>query len=986
MRNACKIKKVYLVISLWIVSSVNFDTHAFHLSFDSMAMNDWVDKQYKKMNLNQRVGQLFMVDAYSNRDQGHVIAIEELIEKHHIGGLIFMQGGPVRQAQLTNHFQNISKLPLLIGMDGETGLAMRLDSTLAYPKQITLGAIDDERYIYNMAAEYARQLQAIGVHINFAPVVDININPQNPVIGHRSLGENPERVTGHARAFVKGLQENGVLACAKHFPGHGDTDVDSHQQLPVINQSLDRLKNVELHPFSSLIKDDLAAVMTGHLHVMDLDSSKNKAASLSESVVTGLLKNEMGFDGLVITDALNMGGVTQHFDPGDLELQAFIAGNDILLFSQNIPEAINAIKKAISEERIDTQCLEEKVKKILRYKYRLGLNNYQPTNTDQIPLKLHNPKAYQVKQHLFEKAVTVVNNENNLLPVRDLDTLSFASLSIGKTNYSNFKNVLGKFAPFNHYFLDKGISDPNKYSDLLQQLKQHDYVIVGVHDLEDSSSKINLNDVLFLKSLNDYANVIPVVFGNPYLLLDFQDFDHLICAYEDDPMMHAIVPQVIFGAMPATGRLPVTASSQLPEGIGFKTPYLGRLGYGFPEDVGMDSRVLQNIDQIAQEAITHETTPGCQVLVARNGKVIFEKSYGFFTYDKVKPIDDQTIYDLASITKVAATLQAIMFLEDQGTLDLNQKASHYLPELANSNKRNLYLKDILTHQAGLRSFIPFWEKTMDDFGYLPTFYNIEPTNDFQFEIADGIYGINSLRDSIWQWTVDSELRPLPRYRKKYDYRYSDLGFYILHQIAERQLNQPMEVFLEQNFYRPLGLSSLGYLPSAKFSKQDIAPTEEDYYFRKNLVQGTVHDPVAAMFGGVAGHAGLFSNAHDLAVLMQMNLQGGYYGGRNYLKPSTVEQFTRKQFEDNRRGLGWDKPSYNERYNVTSRYSSPKTFGHTGFTGTAVWTDPEFDLIYVFLSNRIHPDASNTKLITENVRTRIHDVIYESIWSFEKYLN
>jgi beta-N-acetylhexosaminidase len=474
-----------------------------------------------------------------------------------------------------------------------------------------------------------------------------------------------------------------------------------------------------------------------------------------------------------------------------------------------------------------------------------------------------------------------------------------------------------------------------------------------------------------------------VVFGNPYILKFYEGLSNIICAYEDDPISQRVAPQLIFGALPAKGRLPVTASSRFKAGTGFDTPYLGRLGYSMPEDVGMISSVLARIDQIAEDAIAHGATPGCQVLVAKNGKIIFEKGYGYLTYDKIDPVTDETVYDVASLTKTAATLQAIMFLEGKGQLDLNKKASDYLPEMRKTNKSNMGLRDILTHQAGLIPFIPYWRYTVDDFGVKPTFYHTLSDSIFIGEVAKGLYAPRAMNDSLWKWTLDSELRK-PTRKNTYDYRYSDLSFYILYQLAETLLNQDLSEFLEQNFYKPLGSSVLGFRPLCRIPENLIAPTEDDNYFRKQLIRGTVHDPGAAMRGGVAGHAGLFSNAHNLAKLFQMNLQDGHYGGIQYIAPGVVEKFSKKQFPSNRRGLGWDKPTVGESFHVTSRFASKRTYGHTGFTGTAAWIDPEFDLVFIFLSNRIYPDAGNIKLIKNNVRTRIHDVVYEAMWEFNKY--
>ena len=946
----------------------------------------WVDSVFHSLTVEERIGQLFMVAAYSNQGVKHRQAIEKLIKRYNIGGLIFFQGGPVRQANLTNRFQDLAKTPLLIAMDAEWGLGMRLDSTISYPRQMTLGAIQDDHQVYLMGEEIGRQMHRLGVHINFAPVIDINSNPSNPVIGRRSFGEDKENVASKGIAYMKGLEAQGVMANAKHFPGHGDTDTDSHYTLPVIKHSVSRLENVELYPFKKLIDAGLRSTMVAHLYIPSLDSTVNRASTLSRPIVSGLLREKLDFDGLVFTDALNMKGVTKYYQPGDLDLQALKAGNDVLLFPEDVAAGVQAIKDALDRKEIKRQVLDQKVKKILSAKYRAGLNEYQPINTDNLQSFLIRPEAQLIKRTLFEKSITVVNNENESIPVKVLDNNHFASLTIGSKGINTFQKILGKYASFSHFTVPKDQKSKAQYDQLLAKLENFNQVIVGVHGMNNSRSRkygLATSDIEFLNSLQERTKVIVVVFGNPYSLEYLQEIDHLVCAYEDLVITQELVPQIMFGAVGASGHLPVT-SGKLPVGTGDVTGQIQRLGYAIPESAGMDSKVLARINRIAEEAISDKATPGCQVLVARNGKVVFEKSYGYFTYDSVHAVTDETLYDIASITKVVATLQAIMFLEERNDIDLNQKAAQYLPDLQESNKKNIFIKDLLTHQAGLLPFIPFWRRTVDEIGLNPHIYSAYPEHNFQQQVALGIYGINSLQDSLWRWTVDSRLRPR-RYQRgtHFTYKYSDMGFYILKKLAETHLNQPLEQFLEQNFYQPLGLSTMTYLPLCKFPVDRIAPTEVDTYFRNSLICGTVHDQGAAMFGGIAGHAGIFSNATDLAILAQMNLQDGYYGGIRYLQEGTIEKFTSQQSSGNRRGLGWDKPERNGKINPTSRFASAKSFGHTGFTGTAVWVDPEFDLVYVFLSNRIHPKANNSKLIKSNIRTRIQDAIYDSMWSYRK---
>lgn len=981
-------KKVFPLFLLCIYMHIGVFSQDFYKNIDYTEQEKWVDSVYASLNQEQRLGQLFMIAAYSNMDERHNTEIESLIKKYNLGGLIFFQGGPVRQAKLTNRYQEAAATPLFIAMDAEWGLGMRLDSTISYPRQMTLGAIEDNQYIYNMGAEIARQFKLMGMHINFAPVVDVNSNPNNPVIGTRSFGENQFRVTQKGIAYMKGLQDNGIIASAKHFPGHGDTDKDSHATLPTITHSLERLKEVELYPFKKLMDDSLISILVGHINIPSLDAKPNQPASLSRNIVTDLLQNEMGFEGLIFTDALNMQAVSKFYKPGDVELQALLAGNDVLLFAEDVPVVMEKIKKALADKTLNAGSVEHSIKKILKAKYWAGLHHYKPVNTDNLVTKLNNPLARLVKQKLFEQAITVVKSKADILPVQLFDTLSFASLSIGIDVENEFQATLNNYARFTHYKLPKDVADLSYYTDLMANLKHYNLVVVNIHGMNNSSSRnfgLKEEELIFLRSLNENTNLIVTVFGNPYSLKYFSEFDNLICAYEDDPVAWELVPQIIFGGLDATGKLPVTADNMLIEGTGNETQSLGRLTYSLPEDVGLDSRVLKNIDQIVHEAMFDEAMPGCQVLVARKGEVVMQKSYGYHTYENEQLVNNHTLYDLASISKVAGTLQAIMFLEEKGLIGLNDKISDYLPDLKGSNKEDIVIKDVLLHQAGLKPYIPFWQNTLTSTGLDPTFYSIHPEQGFDIQMCPGLYAKPFLADSVWHWIVKSEMLEKKKNNRTYDYTYSDISFMILQKLAEKVLNQPQEDFLEQNFYTPLGLGTLTYQPLCKFPEYRIAPTEYDDYFRNTQLVGVVHDQNAAVLGGVAGHAGLFSNANDLAILLQMNLQDGTYGGTRFFYTGTVGRFAEKGSDKSRRGLGWDKPDTEKKNGPTSSYASPKTFGHTGFSGTAAWVDPEFDLIFIFLSNRIFPDANNNKLLKNNIRTKIQHVVYEAMWSFEKTL-
>ncbi|MBC6607191.1 serine hydrolase [Hymenobacter sp. BT188] len=948
----------------------------------SPAEQNWVDSVYSSLTPDQRLGQLFMVAAYSNKDRKHVLQIEELVRNYHIGGLMFLQGGPRRQAALTNRYQKLAKLPLLIAMDAEWGLDMRLDSSMHFAKAMTLGAMDDDQYVYQMGREIALNMKALGVHVSFSPVIDVNSNPDNPVIGNRSFGEDKEQVSKRGVAYIRGLQDHGIIAVAKHFPGHGDTDTDSHVALPVVNTDMARLTNVDLYPFQQSFEAGVMGVMVAHLYMPLFDTLRTQTTTLSHNLVTGLLKEKMAYRGLVFTDALNMKSVSNLYKPGEVDALALAAGNDVLLFSEDVPVALQRIREAIAGGKIQPADLEYRIRKILRAKYWAGLNRYRPVELTNLMASLNRPLSRMVQQQIYEQAVTVVKNQDNLLPFHRLDTLRIASVTIGTPASGTYATLMNKYQGGTVYSVPNRYAPDSTYTRILSRLGPYNTIVVSLHGMNSTPvHKYGMGDgaLKFIQQLqaNPRVKTVVVAMGNAYSLKYLESARTLVCAYEDNYPSQLVTPQVLFGALPAKGRLPVTVSPTLKAGTGLPTPDFRRLRYATPESEGLDSRILAQIDNIALETVAYAAAPGCQILVAKNGAVIFDKSYGFNTYDRTQPVNNSTLYDLASVTKVAGTLQAAMYLKDQGKLSLDEKVSTYLPELRTTNKKDIIVRDLLLHQAGLKAGIPMWERTVTKTGLKPTFYASTQSADFPNEVVPGTYSLKTAEDSVWLWTMRSGL--LPKIKGKYPLEYSDLTFVIVKRLCEKLLQQPIEEFLAKQFYQPLGLNTMTYNPLQRFPNSCIAPTENDTYYRRSQLRGTVHDQGAAIVGGVGGHAGLFANSNDLAILMQMNLQNGRYGGMRFFQSPVVTEFSRPQIAGNRRGLGWDHgtPEKGPGQGPTSSMAPPATFGHTGFTGTCVWLDPENKIVYIFLSNRVYPDAGNNKLIQNNVRTRIHDVIYKS---------
>ncbi|MCE7057480.1 serine hydrolase [Algoriphagus sp. AGSA1] len=949
-------------------------------SVDPMDQLNWVDSVFNSLTFEERLGQLFMVAAYSNKGQKHVDEISSLVKNENLGGLIFFQGGPNRQARLTNYYQAQAKTPLFIAMDAEWGISMRLDSVPDFPKAMTLGAVQDPDLVYAMGKEMARQFKELGMHINFAPVVDVNSNPQNPVIGYRAFGGDRETVTKQAIAYMKGLQDNGVLANAKHFPGHGDTEADSHYSLPVIKNPEQRIWEVDLYPYQELFKENLMSVMVAHLNVPSLDDARNVPTSLSKKVVTDLLQKRMNFQGLIFTDALNMKGVANSNAPGEVDLKALLAGNDVLLYSQDVPKAKTLIKSAVADGRISEKDIDRRVKKILRAKYWAGLNDYKPIDTYKLAERLNTPETQTIIEDLYADAITVAVNKDNLLPFQFLDLSNFASLSIGDEG-KDFQKYLSKYTKFEHFSIDKAANETTHYN-TMKQLEDFDVVVVGLMGVTNSPSRnfgISPGDIKLIRDLAKRQKVVTVLFGNAYAAQQLEDIGNLVFAYENNPKTQELAPQILFGGRASKGILPVTVNGEYAHGVGGYLAPANRLSYGTPESVGLNGKILDKIDAVAEKAIRIQATPGANVLVVKDGKVVFERSYGKLEYKASPAVTSETVYDLASITKVLATTQAVMFLESRGELDMKKTLEDYLPELKGTNKGKLVLSDVMAHEAGLVAFIPYYARTVEAGQWRGDYYKPQASLGFSRQVSNDMYGMDALRDSIWHWTIESKLTPISRGASKHGYVYSDLTMYLMQAVVERVVNQPMEAFLDQNFYAPLGLHTMTFNPALKMPIDNIAPTENDITWRKRQVRGYVHDQGAAMYGGVAGHAGLFGKANDLAVMMQLMLNGGTYGGVDLIEPETVRKFTKNQSSQSRRGWGWDKPNTKAGSGGSAGDLAPKsTFGHTGFTGTCVWADPDNKLVYVFLSNRVYPDATNTKLLKEGIRTEIHDIIYEAM--------
>ncbi|HLO72638.1 MAG TPA: glycoside hydrolase family 3 N-terminal domain-containing protein [Flavobacterium sp.] len=958
----------------YILIFILFSIVSFGQKKSNLSQEVWVDSVYNQLSFDEKVGQLFMVAAYSNKDEAHNKSIDKLIEENKIGGLIFFQGGPVRQAKLTNRYQAKSKVPLFIGIDAEWGLSMRLDSTYRYPWNMTLGAIQDMKLIEKTGNQMAKQSKRMGIHFNFAPVVDINTNPKNPIIGNRSFGETKENVTLRALALMKGLQDEGVYATAKHFPGHGDTSTDSHHTLPTVQFDKNRLDDVELYPYKELIKNGLTSVMVAHLNVPSIEPRENYPTSISYNVVTNILKNELQFNGLIFTDALNMKGASNFKKPGDIDLEAFLAGNDILLFAENVPVAIKKFNEAKADGRLTEERLAYSVKKILAYKYKANLQNYQPIVLENLYNDLNTVEYDALNYQLYENAVTVIKNETKSIPIAQLDKEKIAYVKLGNDSSEVFVTKLKSYANVTE------ITSKNLDS-VLVELQDYTKVIIGYHKSDGAWRNHNLTfrELLWINQIAKQNDVILTFFTKPYSLLTIKNFESvetIIVGYQNNAIAQTVVPQVIFGAIGSKGKLPVSIEEHFKVNEGIETLAIQRLGFEIPENVGMNSKILTKIDSIAKYAIDKKMTPGLQVVVARKGKVVYQKSFGNHTYeDGATKVQNTDLYDIASLTKIIGTLPNIMQEFDKGNLTLESKLKMMLPVFKGSNKEDATVLDMLTHQARFQPWIPFYKATLDSLNKpSEKYYRTRPTVEFQLKVAEDLYLRRDYNDTIIKIIADSELL------SKKQYKYSDFSFILFKEYLEKQNGKTLEYLAKNNFYNQLGATSITYNPLHYFDRSVVVPTENDNYFRYQPVHGYVHDMAAAMQGGISGHAGLFSNALDIAKVMQMYLQKGNYGGMQFITEATLQKFNTCYFckDGNRRGVGFDKPQLGNE-GPTCGCVSLTSFGHTGFTGTMTWADPEKEIVYVFLSNRTYPDSNATnKLSKENIRENIQKVIYESI--------
>jgi beta-N-acetylhexosaminidase len=944
----------------------------------------WADSVFNTLNNDQRIAQLMVLRESSYTKNGPVFydsLIADAITKYNIGGIVLFQGGPVQQANFINYFQSIAKTPLMVCIDAEWGLGMRQDSVIPLNHQMMLGAVNDISIISAYGKLVGEQCKREGIQVNFAPVVDINNNPDNPVINDRSFGENKYKVAEYGVAYMKAMQGEGVLACAKHFPGHGDVSVDSHLDLPVINKSMAQLDSLELYPFEQMFKAGVGSVMIAHLYIPAIDTTANTATSLSKKNVTGLLRNKLHYDGLTFTDALGMKGVAKFFPGGQIAAQSLIAGNDMLCLPEDVATSIAKIKEAIDSNKLTWNDVYAKCKKVLEYKYIYGVANVRPVNTENLTNDL-NSGVNDLKKLVAENAITILSKKDKqFFPLDVFNTKKdIVYIGIGIDSANTFAKRLQDDCNADAFYFNYK-EDSARIPSTVELIKnRYKSVVIGIHNYNRYPSNnfgISSYALALVKQIQQNNETIIFDFGNPYALKNFCDANNLVACYEDDSITQNAAADILEEKILAKGTLPVKVCPNYKYGTGILPERIMPLAT--PNQEGLDGlQMTHDIDSIALEGVAGHAYPGCVVLIARHGKIVFEKAYGKYNYDTQQPVSLNSIYDMASVTKICGTTLGVMKLYDEGKLRLDKTLGTYLPWVRKSDKKNLNIKDILLHQARLVADVVFYKKTVDPITGrpLPQYFQPDSSAKFSVRVAQNLYLRSDYADTMNQSIADSKLLPGRKYV------YSDNDFILMADVVQAISGLRIDKYDDEYFYEPMGLHSIGFNPRNRFDTNLVAPTEVDQNFRNQHLHADVHDEGSAMFGGDAGHAGLFSNAEDIGAILQMFLDGGSFKGKQYIKASTLKLFTAYNSNISRRGIAFDKPD-KDNYTTTdphpypSRFASPLTFGHTGYTGTCIWVDPKYDLVYVFLSNRVNPDRS-TNLYKYNIRGAIQDAVYKAM--------
>lgn len=909
----------------------------------SQPASKWVNETLASMTLEEKAGQLVFPNANgldASDTSASYIRLKRLVEEYKVGGFVFFRSKLPEKTLLVNKLQRLSKLPLLMAADFEHGVGMRIAEGTDFPSLMALGAADDSLLAYEMGAIIGRESRRIGIHQNYAPVVDVNNNPDNPIINTRSPGEDPVMVSRIAAALMKGMQDAKLVATIKHFPGHGNTSQDSHNETAIISSSKSEFNSTELYPFRRLIDDGALSVMVGHIRIPEVYAS-GLPATLSPEITTDLLKKDLHFKGLVVTDAMNMHAISKVYPDSLSSLMAINAGNDLILFPANPESVITAIANSvraglISEERIDAS-----VRKLLTIKEWAGLSENRLIDNEDILHSVKSGYAEKIAFQIAKKSITLARDKKNIIPLKTAKKKEYIHLIVTENpgdNGAYFDSLLTSAYPGTETVRLNKRTTNRELKKMIAELKKHKTIIISVYNsissfkgtrsfdprIEKMSRKIN--------ALN--KNKILLSHADPYITDLFPSAGTYMLNYGSSAVSELALFKALTGENQITGKLPVTIpSAKLRKGDGLTRKSV-RIEYIASEDT-----MFHGADRLIQQGIQDSVAPGMTALVIKDGDIVYKRTAGTFTYDPSStPVTDSSIYDLASVSKVIGTTTAVMICIDRKLFSLDDKVVKYLPQFGAKGKKNITIRNLLVHNSGLPAFKKYYQLVKNGNELLKDIYN-------------------------------SELI----YKTGEKMVYSDLGMITMQKIIEKVTGKRLDKFLHAEVFSKLGMKSTMYAPPASL-KHRMVPTELDNYWRNRLLIGEVHDEAASMLGGIAGHAGLFSTAGDLAVFLQMLQQGGEYDGRRYIKNETVALFIKRQSDQSTRALGWDTPD--EKYPSAGKFFSKSSYGHTGYTGTSVWTDPEKNVIVILLTNRVHPTRVNSKLM--RFRPEFHDEIMRAL--------
>ena len=911
----------------------------------------WVDSVFNSLSLREKCAQL--VFPYTNgndpdRYKTNYKRITTLVKEEKVGGILFLAGDLENQTNLINELQGLADVPLLISSDFERGTGGRIDEAVEFPYQMAFAAAGNPYYSYLMGKATGIEARAMGVQQNNAPVLDIVHDYRNPIINIRAYSSNVELINYYSDAYLRGLDEARVITTAKHFPGHGATALDSHAELPLITLSEKEFREKDLMTFQNAIQQGVKSIMVGHLNVPSLSGVQNTPATFSYNIVTKILKNQLGFDGLVVTDALNMWAITSNYSQAETAVLAVQAGNDVLLFPDNTIQMIDGLVDAVNGDRLSEERIDESVKKILTVKKWLGLDKPDRVDLAKAKKVLKEPWHRRAAQTAAEKSITLVKDEEKLIPVNSEDYRNVYCVAVSDGRYKHtgdnkrpFVDELDKRISYiNHYEVTRNESD-DSYNKILDELKKADLIILplyttvksfkGTVDYHDEQAAF-INNILALNK-----PTVAISFGNPFLLTDLPNLKTYITAYGNVDVSQRAAVTSILGDLNVEGKLPVSIpGTEFNQGYGLMRESKGLY---FQQSLIDSNYNFSKVDSLMNAAIKNKYFPGAVLLVGHRDRVVFQKPYGSFTFDSnSKRVDLQSIFDLASLTKVVATTSSVMRLYDEGKIKLDDKVTKYLPEFGNNGKENITIKNLLLHNSGLPSWKPFYKN----------YKNKE-------EVIDAVL------------SMKLESKPGEKYV------YSDIGMVVMQLVIEKISGESLDKFADEEVFSKLDMKNTFYNPSPKVWYNTL-PTENDTYWRMQLLKGKVHDETAYMLEGVSGNAGLFSTAGDLSKLVYTLLNEGKYGSEQIFKKETVKLFTTKYNDKSDRALGWDTKS--KANSSAGDLFSFNSFGHTGFTGTSIWVDKDEGLFVILLTNRIYPTRDNTKLF--KFRPELQDVIYRAV--------